>query len=223
LQISLLTDLFVNHPRQHFHLSSKEDIFHINMETTTMQASSYSKAALTRFLDLAEKQGLFNPNTLGGMRAAMARIFEDAPPEQDVREIDIEAAVIRYHNKHPEELSLDSLRTYESRLKRLIIEFVKYVGDPVAYKPYSRVIRAITDRAAATRATEKLLNVTVEPATEMVEIEARRATPSAMAMQYPLRDNFIAQVVLPRNMTNEEARRLCAFIRTLAVDFSPET
>jgi hypothetical protein len=42
-----------------------------------------------------------------------------------------------------------------------------------------------------------------------------------MAMQYPLREDFIAQVLLPRGMTSEEARRLCAFIRTLAVDFVP--
>jgi hypothetical protein len=44
-----------------------------------------------------------------------------------------------------------------------------------------------------------------------------------MAMSYPLRDNFVAQVLLPRNMSTDEAKRLCAFIRTLATDFLPES
>ncbi|MGH8736412.1 MAG: hypothetical protein ACREVC_03520, partial [Burkholderiales bacterium] len=55
---------------------------------------------------------------------------------------------------------------------------------------------------------------------DIVDATVTPASP-ALVMQYPLRENFAAQVVLPRNLTLDEARRLCAFIRTLAADFTP--
>lgn len=36
------------------------------------------------------------------------------------------------------------------------------------------------------------------------------------------RGPFICQVVLPTTFNMDDARRLCAFIETLAVDFTPE-
>jgi len=42
----------------------------------------------------------------------------------------------------------------------------------------------------------------------------RRA--EALALPFPLRPAFLAQVVVPRDMTKDEARRLCAFIASLA-------
>lgn len=42
-------------------------------------------------------------------------------------------------------------------------------------------------------------------------------TETALAMPFPLRPNFMAQVVIPRDITLEEVDRLCAFIKTLGV------
>ena len=39
-----------------------------------------------------------------------------------------------------------------------------------------------------------------------------------LALSYPLRPDFLAQVVIPRDMTVSEARRLSAFVMTLTVD-----
>lgn len=46
-------------------------------------------------------------------------------------------------------------------------------------------------------------------------------TDARMCYDYPLRNGpitFTAQVVLPRDLTAFEAERLCAFIKTLALD-----
>ena len=43
-----------------------------------------------------------------------------------------------------------------------------------------------------------------------------RNEPKRMCFDYPLRPGFLAQVVLPRDMTSAEATRICAFIQTLA-------
>jgi len=45
--------------------------------------------------------------------------------------------------------------------------------------------------------------------------------PNSMALEYPLRSDLLAQVVVPRDLTVEEAQRMGAFLLTLAVDFKP--
>ncbi len=37
-----------------------------------------------------------------------------------------------------------------------------------------------------------------------------------LALPYPMAPDFMAQVVVPRDMTDHEARKLCAFVMTLA-------
>ncbi len=194
-----------------------------------MEAPDYSKASLQRFLETAERQGFFNANTLGGMKSAVAKLLEDTDAE-DMRKVDVKVATIRYHNKHPGDLSPSSLGTYEQRLKRVIEEFGKYNQDPTGYKPFSKPVSKTTaDRPARAGKARKEDDAVVEAEvisrnTGVLTFDSlARTTPTAMAMEYPIRDNFMAQVILPRGMTSEEARRLCAFIRTLAVDFSPET
>ncbi len=47
------------------------------------------------------------------------------------------------------------------------------------------------------------------------------AADSEISLEYPLRPDLLAQVVIPRDLTVEEARRMGAFLVTLAVDFRP--
>ena len=46
-------------------------------------------------------------------------------------------------------------------------------------------------------------------------------TSAGLSFAFPLRTDFLAQLVLPRDMKTEEAHRLCAFIKALAVDSAP--
>ena len=191
----------------------------------------YSKVALFRFIETAQRQGLFNPNTGAGYRAAASRLLDDVADGDDVRGIDVETAVVKYHNRHPGELAPESLRSYENRLRRLLAEFAKYNEAPADYKPRrrgvarGRVIRDVVESLGLSVVGRGDLAASEAAATGAGSaFDASSPTPSpSLAMSYPLRENFVAQVVLPRNLTTDEARRLCAFIRTLAVDFAPET
>jgi len=44
--------------------------------------------------------------------------------------------------------------------------------------------------------------------------------PKPLTLDYPLRTDFIAQVVVPSDLTTEEARRMVEFLLTLTVDSS---
>jgi hypothetical protein len=39
-----------------------------------------------------------------------------------------------------------------------------------------------------------------------------------LAIPFPVREGFLGQIVVPRNITKQEAARLCAFVQTLAVE-----
>lgn len=47
-------------------------------------------------------------------------------------------------------------------------------------------------------------------------------TDAALALPFPLRPTFLAQVVVPRDLTTDEAERLCALVTALAVPELPQ-
>lgn len=42
------------------------------------------------------------------------------------------------------------------------------------------------------------------------------ATATSLCLPFPLRPGFLAQIVIPRDMTEAEANRLCEFVHSLA-------
>lgn len=188
---------------------------------------TFSKAELFAYLDTVTKQGLINTHTANGLRAAATRLLDDLGDSDDVRSVEPKAATIKYHNKHPGDLSPKSLQVYQRRLERLLKEFVTYKTDPIAFKPRARVPSNATEKTKQRNPNgEAVVPKRIEE--RAPSIDAIPSTPAAMsgiatlALSYPLRDTFMAQVVVPRNISTEEARRLCAFILTLPADFKPQ-
>lgn len=42
------------------------------------------------------------------------------------------------------------------------------------------------------------------------------ATSASLALPFPMREGYTAQIVVPRDMTHAEAQRLCEFVKSLA-------
>ena len=185
-----------------------------------MAEGNYSKAALFQYLKDMTAQGMLNEHTAAGMRAAASKLLEDLGDTDDVRGTDVETAAIKYHNKRTGEISTASLKAYRTRVARLLREFEKYVTDPLGFRPRSRALsKANTEKPKAR--TESVRAVDQEVVGEVTRVSSILSPEASLVMPFPLRGNFTAQVVLPRNINAEEARRLCAFIMTLASDFKP--
>jgi hypothetical protein len=60
-----------------------------------------------------------------------------------------------------------------------------------------------------------------EAAGHAAAIGISKATPG-LSLEFPMRPDFLAQVVIPRDMSKDEARRFTAFVMTLAHDFVPQ-
>lgn len=189
-----------------------------------------TKAGLIQFVEMITSKGWINPNTGGGWKAAVTKILGDTPADEDVHKIDVETSIRRYNNLHPGELSPASLLQYEKRIKQAIEQYKNYVAEPTKYKAPARPL------SAAPKRPEKNGKAKVEklPITEVTVIEndvppaphpqqhhvpAMRslATEANLVLPFPLRPDYLAQIVIPRDMTKDEAGRLCAFIQALAI------
>jgi hypothetical protein len=181
----------------------------------------YSRAALARFIEFVVAKGLVHPATAQGWRVATAKVLEDLTPAEgeDVRRIDVEATFKGFLNRYPGRLSPASVGEYRRRVGRAIEEFVRWMEDPGSYAFRSPPRAARPD---ARRRSEAAPASPPSPARPRPSGPAP-ARPDGIALEYPLRPDLLAQVVVPRDLTVEEARRMGAFLVTLAVDFKPSS
>jgi hypothetical protein len=178
----------------------------------------YSREALARFVDYVVDKGLVNPSTAQGWRVATAKVLEDLSGEEkaDVRRIDVEATFRAFLNRNPGRLSPASVGEYRRRVGRAIEEFVSWVENPGGYGNRSAAWAAKTEQrprsrpAGLSRREQRSANSSGSSASD-----------EEMSLDYPLRPGRLARVVLPRDLTVDEARRMGAFLVTLASDFKP--
>jgi hypothetical protein len=181
----------------------------------------YSRAALARFIEFVVAKGLVHPATAQGWRVATSKVLEDLTPAEaeDVRQIDVEATFKGFLNRYPGRLSPASVGEYRRRVGRAIEEFVRWMEDPGSY--------AFRSPPRATKAdARRRPDVTPAPSPSPTRTRPSGpapARPDGIALEYPLRPDLLAQVVVPRDLTVEEAHRMGAFLVTLAVDFKPSS
>lgn len=184
-------------------------------------SSDFSKNALMKFLDTVVAKGLMNANTAGGLKAACSRILDDLAATDDVRGVDVNTAVVRYNNRNPGALSPNSLAEYQRRVSRAISDFVSWVENPASFKPRTRGASEKNGRKTENASGQRATAAHPDMPDHSVHPASPAPTSTGLPLSYPLRPDFLAQVVIPRDLTSEEARRLCAFLLTLAADFRP--
>jgi hypothetical protein len=184
--------------------------------------TSYSRASLLKFLDTLGAKGLANVNTAQSLRVACGKILVDLSDaeEADVRKVDVGLFVRKFNNRNPGTLSPASLAEYQRRVTLAVREFDLYQGNPAGYRGIGRGPSRIENgEKAASKKREKTPSSVARP--HEAGGLPNTVGSAGLSFSYPLRSDFLAQLVLPRDMKTEEAQRLSAFIRALATDFSP--
>jgi hypothetical protein len=182
------------------------------------------KRAVMDFIGYAVEKGLVNTNTGGGWRSAASKILEDFGDDDDLAGIDVPSEVLRYNNRHPGVLSPDSLNQYQKRVITILAEFTKYQNNPTTYKGVLRgpiVSKGDSAKKDGKRPPLKQLSAPDTSAVAQTEAPQHRlsaVTESSLMMPFPLRPNFLVQIIVPRDMTKDEASRLCTFISALGQD-----
>jgi hypothetical protein len=146
-------------------------------------------------------------------------VLEELSPaeEADVRRIDVDATFRAFLNRHPGRLSPASTGEYRRRVAKAIEEFVTWMADPAGYGNRSAAWAAKAEARPRTRAPAGARAA----AREAPHPPDENAGAGGIALDYPLRPGFLARVVVPRDLTVDEARRMGVFLLTLAPDFKP--
>jgi len=191
----------------------------------------YSRAALARFIEYVVAKGLVNPSTAQGWRVATTKVLEELTAEElaDVRRIDVEDTFRAFLHRNPGRLSPASVGEYRRRVGRAIEEFVRWVDDPGAYGALgSAAVRQGDGPGPRRRGRARVSTAAAGEVRSAGHVDGAAAAPSqpprrrdGLALEYPLRPGFLAQVVVPPDLTVDEARRMGAFLLTLSPDYKP--
>lgn len=194
-----------------------------------MTAANYSKEAFLKFLDYVSDKGLIKFQTVRGWRSAALKLMADLSEaeEGDVRTIDLDLAVHRTANRDSVSVSPESLNTYRNRVALALQEFTSWRDDPATYKPrgLNGKSRTKSSNNAKSSNNERMTSqerVSKGTSKASEKREAETLVSSGLTLSFPLRSDFLAQVVIPRDLTAIEAKRLGAFLLTIAVDYQPE-
>jgi hypothetical protein len=176
--------------------------------------SDYSYEDLQEFLQYAGEKGLVKENTARTWRSATKKVFSvlDEEERNDVRKIDLQSAFQRFVNKSGTDYAPSSLKAYRSRTKTAVESFLEWKQDPSAWSWNGRQSSRRQD-SDTSQGSPSSSPAPAESAQDGGQDESELRVP------FPLRGgDVVAQVVVPRDITADEARNLARFIESLRPD-----
>jgi hypothetical protein len=186
---------------------------------------------LQSFLTYLADKGLVPSNSAGGIKTACDKVFSalDEGERNSIAAISPEEAVRRFMNKNPGTLSPDSAAVYQSRIQRALRMLNDFNSNPAGFKvqgskkPASEAgVPSKSGGAKKSEAPKRAQLIeqrepAVAPSAQQVPCAS---TPGAsVSLSFPLRETFMAQFILPRDLTAKEAKKLARYLEVLAVDF----
>jgi hypothetical protein len=185
---------------------------------------------VVEFFDYLADKGLMNRSTAAARKSAAIKVLEteDDWKDVDLRSIDIDEQVHRFHTLSKTMYRPNTLSTYESRFRSAVEEYLKYLDDPAAYKSPTASRRSskrqpVTasasgddascggDAAGATRSHVASGPVPAPPPREQL-----------ITYPFPLREGVMAYVQLPSDFRSKEAERMARFLTSVAFEPTEE-
>jgi hypothetical protein len=163
----------------------------------------------------AAEKGVMNRNTAAGMRAACVQVLgvvED-PEQVDIASLDVDEMLTRFQNLHKQRFKPQVLEAYKRRFRNAVKSYKEYLESPGTWKPSQ-------ERTTAAERRQRSSNV-IAASNEMVggPGRSRPAISGAGIEEYPfpLRPGLMARLILPVDLSRDEARRIKAFVDMLVV------
>ncbi|MDQ3579527.1 MAG: hypothetical protein M3443_18415 [Actinomycetota bacterium] len=168
--------------------------------------TSGTAAGLYMFLDLAAKRGDVTKATAVALRTGSKKVLDiDGDQQLDLRALDQEDLLSRFHRLSKADLNDQSRATYEGRFRRAVEMYLKYLDDDPTWKPVVSKARASTPKLSA--------NGTTVPDNTGAIIPPR---PGMTDFPVPLRPGVVAKLHLPDDLGPKEARKIIAIVTALA-------
>jgi hypothetical protein len=177
---------------------------------------------LLDFLDYAMQKGYLKLPTGQAMKTACKEVLSasegDDWPQVDLSSLDVEDNLRRFETLRAMKFSSGSLNTYKGRFRKSVTMFEEFRRNPGGWRPDVKQ----RSRTARTASPEDGLGVAGSPATQSLSAGfAVQSAGSVITYPFPLRGDVLVSLQLPSDLTRREAKRLCGFIDSLAVDEQP--
>jgi hypothetical protein len=190
-------------------------------------ASDGTGAGLLAFLDWAGTRGELSPATAKSIGVSVGKVLavEADPDAVDVRNHDPDDLFGRFETLNRTNYTTESMNTYRSRFFRAWSMYLAWLDKRADWKsaglrPPSKAVavRAPNNGKTPKGRPRKPPAEQSRPASDLVEIPG---PPSAVAMvpyDLPLRPGLRVRLVLPELLTQADAKRIAAFVDSLAFD-----
>ncbi len=167
----------------------------------------------------AAEKGLMKKNSALSLKSACSNVLSviDGWESIDIISIDIDDTILRFKNLQARNYKPKSLEVYGKRFKRAVESYLEYIRDPGAWKPTSR--QSQSDSTNGSQRPKSKLPLQSED-TQHSQQPAGSSGSGLIDYPFPLREGVTVRLMLPRDITINEVKRLNAFMSTLAVDFN---
>jgi hypothetical protein len=174
--------------------------------------------AFVQHWDWVAEKGLLPKNTALSIRTSVSKILgiEEEWESVDVRRLDVDALIARFRNLS--NLAPNSLATYESRFRTGLASYLAYLDNPTSYQPKRRRRSVREDPAGVKRGS---VGIPTGPPNEhppAAPTHHQSGGTTLVVYPFPVRPEVFAELKLPADLTLEEASRMSAFLKALALD-----
>ena len=178
-------------------------------------------AGLQDFLEWAGRTGEMNPTTADAWAVACRRILDltGDPESVDLRNLDLDALLVRFENLNRTNYSSGSMNTYKSRFRSAVTAYLAWLANE-PWKPNQRTVRKKADKTPDVVGGERTVGaVDVKPPGEIgTQPPAHDSLPRIVPYTVPLRPDLMVEITLPVDLTKADAARIAAFVNSLAFD-----
>lgn len=182
--------------------------------------SQRSRDEFFKFLDYVRSKGLMSPATVEARKASANKVLGilDESEAQDVTNLDLDAVIDRFENLHGKNYTPDSLRSYKSRTKSAIDDFVRYLENPLAFKPGVQRRDKKPANGGAQKKVHHLAAQSFTTASPVIDRPTLVPAASSTIIPIPLRADLTVHVQgLPFDLTPAEAKKIAAVIQAMAM------
>lgn len=184
--------------------------------STDSHAAQATGSGLMTFLDFAISKGYLKVPTGQAMKTACKEVLSATDGESwesvQIAALDIDDVLRRFETLRAMKFSTGSLGTYKSRFKKSMAMFNDFRGNPSGWRPDMKPRNRNTNPSA--RAAIPGLSAPQGP----MSSHQPSSSVSVITYPFPLREGVLVSLQLPADLTKREARRLSAFLESVAVE-----
>lgn len=134
----------------------------------------------------------------------------------DMKSADVDGIITRYRNKHRGTMKDQTIETYEQRFRQTVEMYLKWLDGDTSWRPAQR--QRASSGSGDAKPARKAAKQAEPKVQERVHQQHEPTVPGMIKYPFPIRPGLQGTITLPEDLTMREAKRIAAFVSTLALE-----